>query len=365
MSSAAANAAKVLDQLEDTLSRGTVERRVETLRKITDLFMVNASNYTDEHAAVFDDVFQVLVLKVEISAKILLSQRLAPIASAPPRIVHTLAFDDAIDVAGPMLTQSDRLTDEMLVENAMSKSQAHLLAISRRNRLSPVVTDVLVDRGDSNVVNSVVANLGAEFSENGYTRLLELAERDDDLATCVGTRPSIPRHHFVKLLSRAAGTVRSRLQALNSDAKSEVAAAVNEATMATSNRSAIESASMVAALRLIEQLHQEGKLDADQLNAFASAGKFEETNAALAVLANVPVALVENMMVTSQSEGVMILTKVADLPWPTVQAVLDMRTKLSGAPPVDLNFCRVSYNRLKVATAQQVLRFHRMRLKSG
>jgi len=83
------------------------------------------------------------------------------------------------------------------------------------------------------------------------------------------------------------------------------------------------------------------------------------------LLANVPVALVENMMVTSQSEGVMILTKVADLPWPTVQAVLNMRTKLSGAPAVDLNFCRVSYNRLKIATAQQVLRFHRMRLKSG
>ena len=55
----------------------------------------------------------------------------------------------------------------------------------------------------------------------------------------------------------------------------------------------------------------------------------------------------------------------ADMPWPAVQAVLTMRTKLSGAPPVDLNFCRVSYNRLKVATAQQVLRFHRMRLKSG
>jgi uncharacterized protein (DUF2336 family) len=365
MRSAATNAARVLDQLENSLSHGTIERRVETLRKITDLFLVNASNYTDEHTAVFDDVFQVLVRKIEISAKILLSQRLAQIAGTPPRIAHALAFDDVIDVAGPMLTHSDRLTDQMLVESASSQSQAHLLAISKRKRLSPVVTDVLVDRGDSNVVNSVVANLGAEFSENGYTRLLELAERDDDLATCVGTRPSIPRHHFVKLLSRASGTVRSRLQALNKDAASEVAAAVNQATMAASYRSAAENASMVAALRLVEELHHDGKLNAEQINTFANAGKFEETNAALALLANVPVALVENMMVTSQSEGVMILTKVADLPWPTVQAVLNMRTKLSGAPALDLNFCRVSYNRLKVATAQQVLRFHRMRLKSG
>jgi uncharacterized protein (DUF2336 family) len=276
-----------------------------------------------------------------------------------------LAFDDAIDVAGPVLTQSQRLSDEMLVENAMNKSQAHLLAISKREKLSPVVTDVLVDRGDSKVVNSVVANVGAQFSENGYTRLLELSERDDDLATCVGTRPSIPRHHFVKLLSRACGTAKARLQALNAEAAAEVSSAVSEAAMATSNRSAAESASMVAAQVLIESLHHDGKLTADQIVAFADAGKFEETNAALALLANVPVALVENMMVTSQSEGVMILTKVAEMPWPAVQSVLNMRTKLSGAPSVDLNFCRVSYNRLKLATAQQVLRFHRMRLKSG
>lgn len=365
MPPAAANAAKVLDQLEDSLSHGTVQRRVETLRKITDLFLLNASNCNEEHAAVFDDVFQVLVQKIETAARALLSQRLAAVASAQSRIVHTLAFDDAIDVAGPVLTRSERLSDESLVENAKSKSQAHLLAISKRKKLSPVVTDVLVDRGDSSVVSSVVANLGAEFSENGYSRLLELAERDDDLATCVGTRPSIPRHHFVRLLSSASGTVRSRLKALNTTTELEIAAAVDEAMIAAANRSATENAGMVEALRVVEQLHHAGKLTADQIIAFADAGKFEETNAALALLANVSVAQIENMMVTSQSEGVMILTKVADLPWPAAQAVLGMRTKLSGAPAVDLNFCRVSYNRLKVATAQQVLRFHRMRQKTG
>jgi uncharacterized protein (DUF2336 family) len=134
---ASANAAKVLDQLEDSLSHGTIERRVETLRKITDLLLVNAANYNGEHAAIFDDVFQVLVQKIEISAKALLSQRLAAVLSAPPRIVHTLAFDDAIDVAGPVLTQSGRLTDEMLVENAMNKSQAHLLAIQSARDCRP------------------------------------------------------------------------------------------------------------------------------------------------------------------------------------------------------------------------------------
>jgi uncharacterized protein (DUF2336 family) len=364
MSSATANTASILDQLEDSLAHGTVHRRVETLHKITDLFVLNAANYGEEQTSIFDDVFEVLVRKIEIKAKALLSKRLAPVSTAPPRIVHSLAFDDEIEVAGPVLTQSERLTDAALVENARSKSQAHLLAISRRKRLSIVVTDVLVERGDSTVVNSVVANLGAEISENGYDRLLELSERDDDLATCVGTRPLIPRHHFVKLLSRASNTVRSRLQALNAQAQSEVFSAVADATTATQNRSAADSASMIAAQQLVERLNREGKLDSNQIATFATAGQFEETNAALALLANAPVSLVEGMMVKSQSEGVMILSKVVDLPWSAVQAVLDMRTKLSGAPKADLNFCRVSYNRLKPATAQQVLRFHRMRSSS-
>jgi uncharacterized protein (DUF2336 family) len=365
MTSSVAATATILDELEDTLAHGNVRRRVEMLEKITDLFLVNADNFDDAQASVFDDVFEVLVRRIEVAAKALLSRRLAPIAAAPPRIVHALAFDDEIEVAAPILTQSERVTEATLVETAERKSQAHLLAISKRRRISSAVTDVLVERGDTKVVNSVVANLGAEFSENGYARLLDLSERDDDLATCVGARPTIPRHHFVKLLSRASSTVRSRLQALNVEAQAEVSSAVQEATTLAHERSAADSASMIAAQKLVEQLHSEGKLGADEIRAFAEAGKFEETNAALALLANVAVSQVETMMVKSQSEGVMILAKVSDLPWSTVKAVLDMRTGLSGTPKVDLDFCRVGYNRLKPATAQQVLRFQRMRSSGG
>ena len=47
-----------------------------------------------------------------------------------------------------MLSQSERLDDKTLIENARSKSQAHLLAISTRQALSGAVTDVLVQRGN-------------------------------------------------------------------------------------------------------------------------------------------------------------------------------------------------------------------------
>ena len=76
--------------------------------------------------------------------------------------MRALAFDNAIDVAGPILIKSEQLDDPTLVENASEKSQEHLLAISRRRSLSESVTDVLVTRGDQQVLLSAVGNEGAK-----------------------------------------------------------------------------------------------------------------------------------------------------------------------------------------------------------
>ena len=77
----------------------------------------------------------------------------------------------------------------------------------------------------------------------------------------------------------------------------------------------------------------------------------------MACLTNVPFVTVETMMIESRSEGVMVLAKVLDFSWATVKAILDMR---GGLPSNDEAFTKVSYERLKPSTAQQVLRFHKM-----
>ena len=193
-SKTAASPENLLDELQATLAHGTVARRVETLRKVTDLFINGAVDYSSEQIGLFDDVFQCLMHHIEASAKALLANRLAPIDTAPPQTIRALAFDDLIEVAAPVLSQSERLDDDALIETARTKSQAHLMAISTRRVLSGAVTDVLVQRGNDNVVQSTVNNPGAEFSERGFTRLVIRAEGDEDLATCVGLRPNIPRH---------------------------------------------------------------------------------------------------------------------------------------------------------------------------
>jgi uncharacterized protein (DUF2336 family) len=359
-SQSAATSESLLDELQTTLAHGTVARRVETLRRVTDLFINGAVDYSDEQIGLFDDVFQCLMEHIETSAKALLANRLAPINTAPPLTVRALAFDDLIEVAAPVLSGSERLDDEALIETARNKSQAHLMAISLRKVLSRAVTDVLVLRGNDEVIQSTVNNPGAEFSERGFTRLVSRAEGDDDLATCLGMRPTIPRHLYLKLIAKASAAVRARLEAAHPQQAGEVPTAVREATRLARSAPSATSQETAISHALVKSLYEDGRLDEHQVAAFAEAGKFDEANAAVAALANVSVSIAEDMMVETRAEGVMILAKVSGMSWATVEAIINMRDELSGLDRSDLGACKATYERLRSSTAQQVLRFHRM-----
>jgi uncharacterized protein (DUF2336 family) len=359
-SKSAATSENLLDELQTTLAHGTVARRVETLRRVTDLFINGAVDFSDEQIGLFDDVFQCLIVHIETSAKALLANRLAPIDTAPPRTIRALALDDLIEVAAPVLSRSERLDDETLIETARNKSQAHLLAISIRRVLSGEVTDVLVQRGDDDVIQSTVNNPGAVFSEHGFTRLVNRAEGDDNLATCLGLRPTIPRHLYLKLIAKASVTVRARLETANPQQAADVPIAVQEAARQARNSPSSITQETAIAHALVKSLYADGRLDEDQVASFAEAGKFDEANAAIAALANVPVSIAENMMIETRAEGVMILAKVAGMSWSTVKAIINLRDDLSGMKPTDLQTCKATYERLRPSTAQQVLRFHRM-----
>ena len=125
--------------------------------------------------------------------------------------MRTLARDDETDVACPVLSLSERLDDSTLVETARSKSQDHLFAISRRQSLSQVVTDVLVERGDTQVLLSVAGNAGALFSQRGYECLVGRAEGNDSLAERIGRRKDIPPKVFALLIRTASERVHDAL----------------------------------------------------------------------------------------------------------------------------------------------------------
>ena len=124
----------LIADLETAVQEGQHDKRVAILRQVTDLFVVGAAGFNEEHVDLFGDVLMRLTEQVESRALAELSGKLATVANAPNAIIQRFARDDEISVAGPVLSHSARLSESDLIEIAKSKGQKHLGAISERAR---------------------------------------------------------------------------------------------------------------------------------------------------------------------------------------------------------------------------------------
>jgi uncharacterized protein (DUF2336 family) len=346
----------LIPELEEVIQRGSRQKRVQALQRITTLFLAGIDRYNKAHIDLFDDVFARLVEEIETKARAELSCRLAPIDNSPVRLVRMLAGDDDISVAGPVLKLAPRLTEADLVGLASCKSQAHLQAIATRQTLGEAVTDVLVRRGDDDVVRSVAENRGARISETGFFRLVKRAESDGILAEKVGLRPDIPPQLFRQLLTKATTVVRERLLA---SASPQQQAAIHSVLEKVSGEvsARVGPRDFDAAQRLVLGMHRAGRMNEAALAAFSADRKYEETVVALATLAKVPVKITDRLMASERPDPVLILCKAAGFGWPTAKSVIAVRPagRVSGREGIDSAF--VNYSQLSASTARRVVRF--------
>src|ERR1700686_771959 len=100
-------ASSFLQELNEAVLRGSRENRARALWHATDLLI--AGRYTEDQIWVFGEVIGRLADEIELAARAKLAKLLAHSDNAPFNIVMLLAFDDSIEVAGPVLQHSQRL----------------------------------------------------------------------------------------------------------------------------------------------------------------------------------------------------------------------------------------------------------------
>ena len=352
----------LLPELEDVVQHGSAEKRAETLRRITTLFLDGAAAFSNEHVGLFDDVIGYLIEEIEAKALAELARRLAPVPNAPEGVVRTLAENDDIAVAGPVLKQA-RLDDPELMQIAESKSQAHLLALSERTSVSEALAEILVTRGDREVARSIATNQKAHLSENAFSTLVKRAEQDGVLAEKVGLRTDIPPRLFRQLLMQASDVVQKRLLA---QAKPETQAEIRRVLAKVTDEVAARASprNYTAALAAVRALHKERKLSEADIAEYAKSGRYEETIAALATLCAVPVEVVDRLMGGERADPVLILARSAGFGWPTVREVINARPGPKPSPAT-LDAAYENFERLTAATAQRVVRFWQVRQGTG
>ncbi len=348
-----------LTDLDDAVSRGTAESRTRALRHATDLLI--AGRYSDDEIWVFGEVIGRLADEIEVAARAQLAKRLARFENAPINIIHKLAFDDSIDVAGPVLQESERLDDNALVANAKTKSQSHLLAISKRKSIERTVTDVLVTRGDPTVVSSVASNAGARFSESGLLHMIKRAEGDSILAEQLGLRKDIPRRLFQQLIAKASDDVKKRLQRERPTMVDQIETSVIDVTGVLQSKFGPVSRSYFVAKRLVATQHQQGNLNENSISGYARSHRLEEVTIGLSLLCSLPADVIERALVDKNREMLLVLCKALDFSWATTMALLFLGAKDHRITAQDLNDLESEFGRLNIETTRSVLKFYQSR----
>jgi uncharacterized protein (DUF2336 family) len=347
--------------LDEIVRGGDPRRRARAAQGIAELFLVGAAHFRADHVSLFDDILVDLVPHTELRARAELAERLSPLANAPPGLVGRLAREDDLAVAGPLLRRSPVIDERLLIEIAGAKSQGHLLAMAERPALSGDLTDVMLRRGDRDVVRRAAGNAGAVFSPTGYATLIDRAGQDGVLTLAVGQRDDLSAAHLKDLLAGSVDAVRRRLFDVVRPGRQ---AAIKQAMSDLAGTPArIESRRDFApAQRAILALHRAGELHEAALLGFARNHQYEQSIAALSAMSTVKITVLDRLINGERHDPILIIGKAVGLEWATVRALILLRLGPSRiASPADIETARANFARLMPSTAERVVDFWRTR----
>jgi uncharacterized protein (DUF2336 family) len=354
-------ATTLIPGLDEIVRNGAPERRAEAARRIAEMFLQDAAHLRPSHVDLFDGILTDLVPHTELIARAELAERLSLLANAPRALVGRLAREDEILVAGPILRRSSVLDEEALLEIARMKGQDHLLAMSERAALSPGLTDVIVERGDREVVRRTARNTGAEFSESGYGELIKRASQDGVLTLAVGQRDDLSDTRLRQLLAGSLDVVRRRLfDVARPERQNAIKLAVSEITGLPERFDSKRD--FVPAQRTILALHEAGNLNEAALLGFAKSYRYEEAVAALSAMSGVRIQSLDTLISGDRYDPILMLGKTIGLEWATVRALILLRLGPNRVPaPSDIEGARVNFAKLMPSTAERVVGFWRSR----
>jgi len=355
----------LIDEIQDTRVSQLTKRQLRALTRITDLFIAGSGRHSKQQIELFDEVFETLVAVIELETRAKLARYIATIPNAPAALVRAFAFDDAIAVAAPVLSQSTALSDSDLAANASTQGQGHLHAIAHRRTISEVITEILIERGEPNVVRTVAKNAGARFSDGSFRELVARSGDDAQLALNVGTRHDIPRHHFLKLLETASASACAKIAAANPQFTDTVQGALTEVIDDINLEVRKNSPDHARAKSRVKRLQIWHELGEGNVHAAARSQNFEQTVIALSVLACCPIEMAERAILNENPVVVQVIAKAAGCSWVTVKALLLMTAADRRMSKVELDRARKNFERLETGTAKRVLEFYDARRNSS
>jgi uncharacterized protein (DUF2336 family) len=306
--------------------------RVGTAAKLAQQF--NAATFTPAEVKLAQDIFRVMVRDAEVRVREALSVNLKYNPKVPRDIALSLARD-VERVSLPMLTVSDALTAEDLVEIITAqKSLAKMDAIAGRGAVAENVSAALVEHGTEKIVAKLIANPGAAVSEPTLHRAVDRFGDSELVQEPLVHRATLPVTVAERLVTRLTDHLRSYLLA-----KHQVSADVAlDLILQTRERATVGLAVRVgdeALAALVRQLKDNGRLTPSLVLRAICMGNLRFFEHAVASLAGVPLANARVLVHEVSGAGLRALWTKGRLPenvFPAVRAAVDVvdQTEFAG-----------------------------------
>jgi uncharacterized protein (DUF2336 family) len=352
---AATESAALIAELEGALDGRLPERWTRILRQVTKLFLANAHRLNQAQIAIFDDVFLRLMERADTQALALLGNDLCGASAVPRKAIRRLAFHDDVSVAGPVLRRSNGLPDNDLAAIANARGQSYLLEVSGRQTIDAPLSDKLVERGETAVLDKLIQNSGASFSDVGWAALVAKAKLDERLAEALARRsevsPALRKELVAKVSETRMRSMQAKPDALQGKIKAAIATRVERAETPKPTQ-----ADYSAALSRIAELGRKGGVNDRSVNRFAVEREYVDVAAALSFLSGTPVEVIVPVIESPDIEGLMVACKAARLNWTTTTMIIRNRPRCPAVTNGELEQAQAAFDALSLSVAQRTIR---------
>lgn len=292
--------------VERLLSDRSVKARAETVEKIAEGFEKNG--FSEAERAQATEIFRILANDAEVLVRRTMAESLKSIPNLPHDLAVTLAGDIA-DVATPMLSYSDALSDKDLFEIISSKSDLHQMAVASRQTVSEAVSGKLAETGNENVVATLMGNEGAEISEATYSKVLEKFGGSEKVNAPMAHRQSLPLTITERLVTLVSDRLREHLVShheMSPDMATDLILESREKTMVGLLGDGADHQSLVS---LIDQLYEHGRLTSTIILRALCVGDVDFFENSLSKMTGVPVSNVHILINDAGGKGLAQLCK--------------------------------------------------------
>lgn len=151
-----------------------IDVRRSLAKRLADVICIPESQLPPQERHMAGDVLVEMLRSADMELRESVAKRLVMLNEAPRTILMILAKDD-IRVARHVLEKTKSLTDSDLIQISRKVSGAHRKEMAQRRKVSDAVVDAMVEFLEEDVVETLLANKGASFSETALQRILTMS----------------------------------------------------------------------------------------------------------------------------------------------------------------------------------------------